>query len=54
MPAGLVDEQNGVVSRSDFRRDLGEVQVHRPGIASWQDERSTLALLRADRAKDIG
>jgi hypothetical protein len=54
MPAGLVDEQNGVVAGRDFCCDLGKVQVHRLCIASWQNERGTLCRLRADCAKDIG
>jgi hypothetical protein len=34
--------------------DLGEVQVHRLGIAGRQDQGRTLALLRADRTEDVG
>jgi len=34
--------------------DLDEMQVHRFGIAGRQDQGCTLALLRADRAEDVG
>ncbi len=34
--------------------DLGQVQVHRPGVAAGQDERGALALLGADGAEDVG
>ena len=34
--------------------DLGEVQVHRLGVAGRHDQGRTLALLRADCAEDVG
>ena len=34
--------------------DLREMQVHRLGIAGGQDQSCTLALFRADGAKDVG
>ena len=34
--------------------DLHEMQVHRLGIASGQDQSCTLALFRADGTEDIG
>src|ERR1700732_1219471 len=34
--------------------DLGEVQVHRLGVAGWHDQGCTLALLRADCTEDVG
>ena len=34
--------------------DLGEVQVHRLGVAGGQDQGRALALLRADGAEDVG
>ena len=39
---------------SDLGRDLGQVQVHRLGIAARQDERCALPVARADGAEDIG
>ncbi len=54
MPAGLVHEQHGVGAGRDMERDLGEVQVHGIGVAERQDEPRRLALLRADRAEDVG
>ena len=41
-------------ARRDGLGDLGEVQVHRLGIAGGQNEGRTLALLRADGAEDVG
>ena len=34
--------------------NLREVQVHRLGVAGRQDEGRALAMLRADRAEDVG
>jgi hypothetical protein len=34
--------------------DLDEMQVHRLGVAGWQDQGRALAVLRADGAEDIG
>jgi hypothetical protein len=34
--------------------DLGEVQVHRLGVAGRHDQGCTLALLRADCTEDVG
>src|SRR5207248_1341990 len=34
--------------------DLGQVQVHRCGIASWQDECGSFAKRRTDGTEDIG
>ena len=54
MPSGLIDEDRGVCARRDLRRNLGEMQVHRLGVATRHDERGAFALLRTDRAEDIG
>src|ERR1700692_192430 len=51
MPSGLIDEEDGVGSWCDC---LGEVQVHRLGIAGGQDQNRPLALFRADGTEDIG
>jgi hypothetical protein len=34
--------------------DLGEMQVHRLGIADWEDQIHRFVVLRADCTKDIG
>jgi hypothetical protein len=43
-----------VSPRRHLGRDLGEVQVHRLGVAGWQDQGRALALFRADGAEDVG
>ena len=54
VPAGLVEDNNGMSAGADFARDLGEMQVHGLGVAGRQDQGSTFTPLRADRAEDIG
>jgi hypothetical protein len=53
MPAGLIDEHRGVSAGRDLGGDLGQVQVHRFGVASGHDEGCALAVPGADRAEDI-
>ncbi len=43
-----------MLARRDLGRDLGQVQAHRLGVAAGQDERRTLAVVRADGPEDIG
>ena len=43
-----------MLSRRDLCRDFDQVQVHRLGVAGWQDQRCAFALLGADCAEDIG
>jgi hypothetical protein len=50
----LLDQHHGVRARRDGDGDLGEMQVHRGNIASRQDEGCSLAILRANCAKDVG
>ena len=54
MPAGLIDQEDGVgfgrYSFGDFR----QVQVHGLGVAGRQDQGGALALVWADRAEDVG
>jgi hypothetical protein len=40
-------------ARRDLGGDFGEMQVHRFGVASGQDEGRAFAVLWADRAEDI-
>ena len=54
MPASLIDQEDGVGSWCDHLGNLSEMQVHRLGVASRQDQGGALALLRADRAEDVG
>ena len=44
VPAGLIEQENGMLAGRDLGGDLGEVQVHRLGVAAGQDERRALAL----------
>jgi hypothetical protein len=43
-----------VCARRDLGSDLGEVQVHRFGVASGHDQGGALSLLWADGAEDVG
>ena len=54
MPPGLIEQQHGVLAGADHVADLGQVQVHRRGVAEGQDERRSLAVLWADGAEDVG
>src|ERR1019366_3244606 len=54
MPAGLVEDDNGVCTGRDFGGDLGQVQVHRFGIAGGHDEGRALSLLGANGTEDVG
>jgi len=39
---------------ADHLADLGQVQVHRPGVAEWQDQCGAPAVRGADGAEDAG
>ena len=54
MPSRLVEQEHGVATRRDGGGDLGQMQVHRRGIAPRQDERRTFAQRGADGTKDVG
>jgi hypothetical protein len=54
IPSRLVEQEHGVATGCDGGGDLGQVQVHRRGIASRQDERRTFAQRGADGTKDVG
>jgi hypothetical protein len=54
VPSALVEDKHGVFAGGDLGGDLGEVQVHRLGVAGGQNERGSLAIAGADRAEDIG
>ena len=54
MPAGLIEQQDGVGARRDFGADRLQMLGHGVGVAVGHDEAGALALGRADRAEDIG
>ena len=54
MPPSLIDQEDGVGTGRDGLGNLREVQVHCLGVAGRQDQGRTVALLRADRAEDVG
>jgi hypothetical protein len=54
VPAGLVEQHHGVAAWLDHLADLGQVQVHRHGVAEGQDESRALAFAREGRAEDGG
>jgi hypothetical protein len=54
VPACLIDQEHGVAARTDSLGDLGEMQVHRLGIAGGQDQGCAFAFLRADGTEDVG
>jgi hypothetical protein len=54
MPTGLIHQYNSVSARSDGERYFCQMERHGFGIAQGQYQPCTLAVLRADRAEDIG
>lgn len=54
VPAGLVEDENGMCAGIDRGADLCEVDVHRFGIAPRHDQADGLAFGRADRPEQIG
>jgi hypothetical protein len=54
VPPGLIKQQHRVCPRRHRGGDLGEVQVHRLGVAVWEDQRRALALLGTDGTEDVG
>jgi hypothetical protein len=54
VPAGLIDQKDGVGSGRDRFGDLRKMQVHRFAVTGRQDQGCALALLGADRAEDVG
>ena len=51
---GAVEADDGVRPGRHLMADLGEVEVHRLGVARRQDERRTFAFHRTNRAEYIG
>lgn len=54
MPAGLIDDEDGMRAGIDGAGDLLEMGVHRLGIAPGQNQPDALALLRTDGTEDVG
>jgi hypothetical protein len=54
VPAGLIDDENGVSAGIDGHSDFRQMGVHRLGITPGQNQADALALLRTDRTEDIG
>ena len=54
VPAGAIEEQNGVGALGDGSGDLIKVQLHGLGVGIGHGERCADAARRADRAKQIG
>ncbi len=54
VPAGLVEDEDGVGARRDGGADLAEMRLHRRRVAVGHHEAGALALFRADCAEDVG
>ena len=54
VPAGLIENQDGVGAGGDLSCDLIEVELHGRGVAVGQDQAGTRAACRTDSAKYIG
>jgi len=54
VPSGLIEQEHGMAAWSDRGGDLGQMQVHRLGVAVWQDQGRTFALTRTDGAEEVG
>jgi hypothetical protein len=54
VPAGLIDQEDGMGGGRDRFGNLRKMQVHRLAVANRQDQGCALALLGADRAEDVG
>ncbi len=54
MPAGLIDDEDGMGAGGDGERDFLQVKVHGVGVAAGQDEARADPSGRTDGAEDIG
>lgn len=54
VPAGLIKDEDGMCAGIDCGADLGEMGVHRLGVAPRQDQADSLTFLRTDGAEDAG
>src|SRR5690242_13639638 len=53
MPSRLIQQQCRMTTRRNFGGDRGELEVHRLGIAPWQDQPDGFSLHRTDRTENI-
>jgi hypothetical protein len=53
MSASLIDEEHRMGARRDAPGELGEMQVHRVGVAGRQDQSCRFPILRADSAENV-
>lgn len=54
VPPRLIHQHDRVSTGGDGERYLGQMQGHGFGIAEGQNQTGALAVLRADRAEDVG
>ena len=54
MPAGLIEDENGVGARGDPDGDLCEMKLHSFGVASRQHEGGTGSKFGAHSTEQIG
>jgi len=54
VPAGLIEDDDGVCASRNLGSDLGDMQVHRFSVAGGHDKGRALSLLRADGTEDVG
>ena len=54
MPAGLIEQHDGMGAGRDQSADLFEMGLHRRGVAPGHDQAGRFALLGADRPEDVG
>ena len=53
VPAGLIEDENGMRSGRDMLGDLLQMKVHGEGVALGKDERRAFAFLGTDRAENV-
>ena len=54
VPSGLIEEKNSMPARCDFGGNLGQMQVHRLGVAGRQDEGCSFSFRGTDGPEDVG
>lgn len=54
VPSGLIQNEDGMLARSDFGGDLHEMEVHGFRVAARQNQSRPFSLFRADRPEDGG
>jgi hypothetical protein len=52
VPLGPIEQRHGMLAGADHAANLGQVQVHRRGVAQGQDQGRALAFARADGTED--